>query len=73
MLPRVLRTSSNICFLARPVRATGDGAQIDTSETIAESREFTLEQLRSMVAENIVQDANTLALFARLCARGLIG
>jgi ADP-ribose pyrophosphatase len=60
-------------FLARPVRATGDGAQIDTSEAIAEAREFTLEQLRSMVAENIVQDANTLALFARLCARGLIG
>lgn len=60
-------------FLARPVRATGDRAQIDTNEIIAESREFTLEQLRSMVAENIIQDANTLALFARLCARRLIG
>jgi len=60
-------------FLARPVRATGDSAQIDTNEIIVESREFTLEQLRSMVAENIIQDANTLALFARLSARGLIG
>jgi ADP-ribose pyrophosphatase len=60
-------------FLARPVRATENGAQIETSEVIAEAREFTLEQLRSMVAKNIVQDANTLALFARLCARGLIG
>lgn len=60
-------------FLARPVKANGSGAQIDAGETIAEAREFTLEQLRSMIAENIVQDANTLALFARLCARGLIG
>jgi ADP-ribose diphosphatase len=59
-------------FLARPVRTTASGARIDTSEAIAESREFTLEQLRSMIAENIIQDANTLALFARLCARGLI-
>jgi ADP-ribose pyrophosphatase len=60
-------------FVARPVRVSGNGALLDTSETIAEAREFTLEQLRSMVAENIIQDANTLALFARLCARGLIG
>jgi ADP-ribose pyrophosphatase len=60
-------------FLARPVQANGAEARIDTSETIAESREFTLEELRSMMAENIIQDANTLALFARLYARGLIG
>jgi ADP-ribose pyrophosphatase len=60
-------------FLARPVRAHGNGLQIETSESISEVREFTLEQLRSMIAENIIQDANTLVLFARLCARGLIG
>jgi ADP-ribose pyrophosphatase len=59
-------------FLARPVRTNRNGARVDTSEAIAESREFTLEQLRSMIAENIIQDANTLALFARLCAHGLI-
>ncbi len=59
-------------FLARPVCLNEKGARIDNSETIAESREFTPEQLRSMVAENIIQDANTLALFARLCALGLI-
>jgi 8-oxo-dGTP pyrophosphatase MutT (NUDIX family) len=58
-------------FLARPVRA--GATRIDTSEAIADSREFTLAQLRSMIAENIIQDANTLALFARICARGLIG
>lgn len=59
-------------FLARPVRTNRNGARVETSEAIAESREFTLEQLRSMIAENIIQDANTLALFARLCAHGLI-
>jgi ADP-ribose pyrophosphatase len=59
-------------FVARPVRANGKGAQLDSSEMIVESREFTLEQLRSMVAQNIIQDANTLALFARLYARGMI-
>jgi ADP-ribose pyrophosphatase len=60
-------------FVARPVQVTGSGTLLDTSETIAESREFTPEQLRSLVADNIIQDANTLALFARLWARGLIG
>jgi ADP-ribose pyrophosphatase len=60
-------------FLARPVCLNEKGARIDISETIAESREFTPEQLRSMVAENMIQDANTLALFARLSALGLIG
>lgn len=60
-------------FLARPVRAIGNGPRVDSSEVILESREFTLEQLRSMTAQNIIQDANTLALFARLSARGLIG
>ena len=60
-------------FLARPVWPNGRGARVERGETIAEAREFTLAQLRSMIAENIIQDANTLALFARLCARGLIG
>ena len=60
-------------FLARPVRAIGNGPRVHSSEVIVESREFTLEQLRSMTAQNIIQDANTLALFARLSARGLIG
>jgi ADP-ribose pyrophosphatase len=59
-------------FVARPVRPNGSGAQLDSSELIAEAREFTPEQLRSMVAQNIIRDANTLSLFARLCARGLI-
>jgi ADP-ribose pyrophosphatase len=59
-------------FLARPVRPTGLGHQPEESESILESREFSLTELRSMIAESVIQDANTLALFARLCAKGFI-
>lgn len=59
-------------FLARPVQPTGLGYQPEESESILESREFSLTELRSMIAESVIQDANTLALFARLCAKGFI-
>jgi 8-oxo-dGTP pyrophosphatase MutT (NUDIX family) len=59
-------------FLARPVQATGFGHQPEESESILESREFSFSELRSMIAESVIQDANTLALFARLCANGFI-
>ncbi len=59
-------------FLARPVRATGFGRKPEDSETIVESREFSLDDLRSMIADSVIQDANTLALFARLSAKQLI-
>jgi 8-oxo-dGTP pyrophosphatase MutT (NUDIX family) len=59
-------------FLARPVRPTGLGHQPEESESILESREFSLTELRSMIAESVIQDANTLALFARLFAKGFI-
>jgi len=59
-------------FLARPVQATGSGHQPDESESIVECREFSLEDLSSMIAENVIQDANTLALFARLAAKRII-
>lgn len=59
-------------FLARPVRATGLGHQPEESESIMESREFTLKELSSMIAESVIQDANTLASFARLSAKRLI-
>ena len=58
-------------FLARPVRASGNGHQPDHSEAIADSREFTFAELRAMVAGHIIQDANTLGLFARLMAKSL--
>jgi ADP-ribose pyrophosphatase len=59
-------------FLARPVQATGLGHQPDESESIMECREFSLEELSSMIAESKIQDANTLASFARLSAKRLI-
>jgi len=71
MLPRFYDEQQYL-FLARPVRATGDGAQIDTSETIVESREFTLEQLRSMVQRTSFRMPYACS-FCRLWARGLIG
>jgi ADP-ribose pyrophosphatase len=59
-------------FLARPVQPTGFGQKPDESESIVECREFSLEELSSMIAESVIQDANTLALFARLSAKRLI-
>jgi 8-oxo-dGTP pyrophosphatase MutT (NUDIX family) len=58
-------------FLARPVHSTGLGHQPDDSETITECREFSFAELSSMIAESVIQDANTLATFARLSAKKL--
>jgi ADP-ribose pyrophosphatase len=59
-------------FLARPVQASGFGRRPDDSESIVECREFSLEDLSSMIADSVIQDANTLALFARLSAKRII-
>ena len=59
-------------FLARPVRPTGQGHQPDDSESIVECREFSFQELSTMIADNVIQDANTLALFARLSAKKLL-
>jgi ADP-ribose pyrophosphatase len=59
-------------FLARSVEPTGFGLQPDESESIVECREFSLNDLTSMIADSVIQDANTLALFARLSAKKLI-
>jgi 8-oxo-dGTP pyrophosphatase MutT (NUDIX family) len=58
-------------FLARPVKPTGLGHQPDDSESIVECREFSFEELSTMIADTVVQDANTLALFARMSAKKL--
>jgi ADP-ribose pyrophosphatase len=59
-------------FLARPVQPTGYGNRPEESESIVECREFSLNDLRSMIADSVIQDANTLALFARLSAKRFI-
>ena len=58
-------------FLARPVRESAGGHAHDASESILECRGFSAAQLREMIANNEIRDANSLAIFARLLARGL--
>jgi ADP-ribose pyrophosphatase len=59
-------------LLAYPVQPGPSARTAETSETITEVREFSPEELRSMIADSIVQDANSLAMYARLIARGLL-
>lgn len=61
-------------FLARNVVAdpTVEGGLGEESECIHEAKAFTLEEITKMIADNIIIDANTLALFARMTAMGLI-
>ena len=56
-------------FLARPVEPTG---QKDEGEAIADCRAFRVAEIRQMIADNEIRDANTLACFARLVAMGLL-
>lgn len=58
-------------FLAKPVRQVRAPQPIG-GEHIGEVKAFTAEELRSMVASGEIQDALTLALFARMTARNLI-
>jgi ADP-ribose pyrophosphatase len=59
-------------FLARPVRESAAGHAHDESESILDCRAFSPEELRDMIANNEIRDANTLAICARLLARGLL-
>jgi ADP-ribose pyrophosphatase len=58
-------------FLARPVVACPDYVR-DESESILDCRAFTISEIRHMIAENDIRDANTLSAFARLWARDLL-
>ena len=57
-------------FLARPVQTCEEGSHHDDGESILDCREFTLEEIRLMIAENDICDANTLSICATLAARG---
>jgi 8-oxo-dGTP pyrophosphatase MutT (NUDIX family) len=59
-------------FLARPVQPSKEGANRDEGESILDCREFSLEEIRRMIAENEIRDANTLSISAALAARGLL-
>jgi 8-oxo-dGTP pyrophosphatase MutT (NUDIX family) len=59
-------------FLARPVQPSKEGANRDQGESILDCREFSVEEIRRMIAENEIRDANTLSISAMLAARGLL-
>ncbi len=59
-------------FLARPVRASASGHARAESESILDCRGFGPRELRRMIDQNEIRDANTLAVCAQLAARGLI-
>ena len=59
-------------FLARPVEPGADGPAHSESEAILECREFSPREIGEMIAANEIRDANTLAICARLVARGLL-
>jgi 8-oxo-dGTP pyrophosphatase MutT (NUDIX family) len=59
-------------FLARPVRPCAEGPDWDEGESILDCRGFTSEEIRRMIADNEICDANTLGICATLVARGLL-
>jgi len=59
-------------FLARPVRECAEGHSREESESILDCRAFSPPELQGMIARNEISDANTLAVCARLLARGLL-
>lgn len=58
-------------FLIRPVQRA-EVHNREEGEAIVECRAFTVSEIRQMIAENEIRDSNTLAICARLAARGLI-
>jgi 8-oxo-dGTP pyrophosphatase MutT (NUDIX family) len=58
-------------FLARPVEPCPNYVR-DESESIVDCRAFTIHEIRQMIAENEICDANTLSMWARLWARDLL-
>jgi len=60
------------CFLARPVRESAEGHSREESESILDCRAFTADEIRDMIASNEIRDANTLAIWSRLLALGLL-
>ena len=59
-------------FLARPVVPSKQGHAHDANEAITGCRAFSASELRGMIANNEIRDANTLSTYARLCAMGIL-
>lgn len=59
-------------FLAKPVVECAAGHSRDEAESILDCRAFSAEEVREMIANNELRDANTLAICSRLLARGFL-
>ena len=59
-------------FLARPVQPCAKGPEREEGESILDCRGFNSEEIRRMIADNEIRDANTLGICARLAARRLL-
>ena len=57
-------------LLARPVVPAAGGSSPDAAESIVGCRAFSALELRAMIAEGEIRDANTLAAVARMVALG---
>lgn len=59
-------------FLARPVQRALQQHTYDDAEMILQCREFSQAEITAMIADDTIRDANTLSMWARLIAKGLI-
>ena len=59
-------------FLARTVERSTEGGAQDETESILDCRAFSIPEIRRMIVENEIRDANTLGICARLAARGFL-
>lgn len=59
-------------FLARPVQKCKETFPGDEGESIIDCREFSVGEIRRMIAGNEIRDANTLSMWARLSACRLV-
>lgn len=59
-------------LLVRPVRERKAGKHLDENEAITDCIAVSAAKLAEMVASGEIRDANTLATFARMIAKGVI-
>jgi ADP-ribose diphosphatase len=59
-------------FLASPVQPCKEGPDREEGESILDCRQFSVAEIRRMIADNEICDANTLGICATLAARGLL-
>ena len=59
-------------FLARPVQKCKEASAGDEGESILDCREFSVAEIRRMIAENEIRDGNTLSMWTRIWARALL-